>query len=85
MVMYVTKVHELVKIIYTKELQNLPFIYISSKFIFYIQFITSEKSFPPSYISAQLMSVYASSVEKFKAVLYFSPSEEHNTPKGKLR
>lgn len=73
--MYVTKVHELVKIIYTKELQNLPFIYISSKFIFYIQFITS----------AQLMSVYASSVEKFKAVLYFSPSEEHNTPKGKLR
>lgn len=30
------------------------------------------------------MLVYASSVEKFKAVLYFSPSEEHNTPKGKL-
>lgn len=84
MVMCVTKVHELVKIIYTKELQNLPFIYISSKFIFYIQFITVKNLFP-LYIPAQLMLVNASSEEKFKAVLNFSPSEEHNTPKGKLR
>lgn len=59
MVMYVTKVHELVKIIYTKELQNLPFIYtcISSKFIFYIQFITSEKSFSPLYICSTYVGV----------------------------
>lgn len=55
--MYVAKVHELVKIIYTKELQNLPFIYISSKFIFYIQFITSEKSFSPLYICSTYVGV----------------------------
>lgn len=57
MVMYVTKVHELVKIIYAKELQNLPFIYISSNFIFYIQFITSEKSFSPLYICSTYVGV----------------------------
>lgn len=57
MIMYVTKVHELVKIINTKELQNLPFIYRSSKFIFYIQFITSEKSFSPLYICSNYVGV----------------------------
>lgn len=83
MVMYVTKVHELVKIIYTKELQNLPFIYISSKFIFYIQFITSGKIFSPLYISAQLMLVYASSVlKKFKAVLFYPLQKNTILPKA---